>query len=78
MGQDETAHKLSAYQIWLKVRKEELTPAQHKQLLVENKIIVPRKKPACPICFDTGEYHTGGSFGGSVTIHKCHCNSATL
>jgi hypothetical protein len=30
-------------------------------------------KTSCPICRDTGEYYTGGSFGGSVTIHKCNC-----
>ena len=27
----------------------------------------------CPLCNGRGEYHTGGSFGGSVEVHQCEC-----
>lgn len=27
----------------------------------------------CPICYGTGEYSIGGSFGNPVTTHKCDC-----
>lgn len=31
--------------------------------------------PDCPICHGTGEYHTGGSFGGPVVYNRCHCTN---
>lgn len=31
------------------------------------------KAEVCPLCNNTGEYHFGGSFGGSVQIRKCNC-----
>lgn len=27
----------------------------------------------CPICHGSGEYHTGGSFGGPVIYNRCNC-----
>jgi len=36
--------KLSAYQIYIKVHKENLTKEQCKQLLIDNGIIVPKSK----------------------------------
>lgn len=29
----------------------------------------------CPLCMGKGEYHTGGSFGGSPQYHRCDCKS---
>ena len=62
--------KIRGYVEWHELRK---IPVPDWCPCLETPIVkLPEYK--CPLCRDTGEYHYGGSFGGSVTWHKCNCD----
>lgn len=67
--------KLTAFQIWKKVKDEGLSKEEYKKLLIDNDVIIPKDFDVCEICHGKGYYSYGGSFGGGVITEKCSCQN---
>lgn len=63
----EETPKKSAYQLYQEKKEKNLTDAEFKELLKDNKVIV------CKTCLGSGITLQGGSFGGETRMVNCHC-----
>jgi|LakMenEpi03Aug12_release.lakeMendotaPanAssembly.Ray.scaffolds.fasta_scaffold1387197_2 hypothetical protein len=52
---------------------ESRTDEYLQKIANKNFVLADVSGQVCPLCFGRGEYHIGGSFGGSVQIIRCDC-----